>query len=82
MQGLAPLVVREVFGVVAAMRKEGISVLLVEQNARISLEIADDAYVLDNGRIVHSGPAAELRADAARVQQLTGVGAERAAAER
>jgi branched-chain amino acid transport system ATP-binding protein len=81
-QGLAPLIVREVFRVVAAMREEGISVLLVEQNARMSLEIADSAYVLDDGHVVHSGPAAELRADAARVQELAGVGAERRAAER
>jgi branched-chain amino acid transport system ATP-binding protein len=75
-QGLAPLVVREVFAVVARMREEGISVLLVEQNARMSLEIADDAYVLDDGHVVYSGPAAELRADAARVQALAGAGAE------
>jgi branched-chain amino acid transport system ATP-binding protein len=74
-QGLAPLVVREVFAVVARMREEGISVLLVEQNARMSLEIADHAYVLDDGSVVHSGPAAELRADEARVQALAGASA-------
>src|SRR5215470_17524845 len=55
-QGLAPLIVREVFRIVARMRDEGISVLLVEQNARMSLEIADYAYVLDDGAIVYSGP--------------------------
>jgi branched-chain amino acid transport system ATP-binding protein len=75
-QGLAPLIVREVFDVVARMRAEGISVLLVEQNARLSLEIADHAYVLDDGAVVYSGPAAELRADAARVQELAGASAE------
>ncbi len=73
-QGLAPLVVSEVFRIVAAMRDEGISILLVEQNARMSLEIADHAYVLDNGVIVHSGPARELARDEARVQALAGVG--------
>ncbi len=73
-QGLAPLIVSEVFRIVAAMRDEGISILLVEQNARMSLEIADHAYVLDNGAIVHSGPARELASDAARVQALAGVG--------
>ena len=57
-QGLAPLIVREVFRVVAQMRDEGISVLLVEQNARMSLEIADYAYVLDNGSIVYAGARA------------------------
>jgi branched-chain amino acid transport system ATP-binding protein len=75
-QGLAPLIVREVFRIVAQMRDEGISVLLVEQNARISLEIADYAYVLDNGSMVYSGPARELAADEARVQSLAGASAE------
>jgi len=75
-QGLAPLIVREVFRVVAQMRAEGISVLLVEQNARMSLEIADDAYVLDDGATVYSGPARELAADEARVQALAGASAE------
>jgi branched-chain amino acid transport system ATP-binding protein len=75
-QGLAPLVVREVFRIVAQMRVEGISVLLVEQNARMSLEIADHAYVLNDGVIVHSGPAHELAADEARVQALAGASAE------
>ena len=54
-QGLAPLIVREVFRIVQQMKAEGISVLLVEQNARMSLEIADDAYVLDDGIVVYSG---------------------------
>ena len=61
-QGLAPLIVKEVFRIVAQMRAEGISVLLVEQNVRMSLEISDHAYVLENGQMVYSGPAAELRA--------------------
>ena len=75
-QGLAPLVVREVFRIVAQMRTEGISVLLVEQNARMSLEIADNAYVLDDGAMVYSGSAQELASDDARVQALAGVSAE------
>ena len=75
-QGLAPLIVREVFHIVAQMRAEGISVLLVEQNVRMSLEIADHAYVLDDGHIVYSGPARELAADEARVQSLAGASAE------
>jgi branched-chain amino acid transport system ATP-binding protein len=73
-QGLAPLIVGEVFRIVATMRDQGISILLVEQNARMSLEIADHAYVLDNGAVVHSGPARELARDEARVQALAGVG--------
>jgi branched-chain amino acid transport system ATP-binding protein len=75
-QGLAPLIVREVFQIVATMRSEGISVLLVEQNARMSLEVADYAYVLDDGAVVYSGPARELAADEARVQALAGVSAQ------
>jgi branched-chain amino acid transport system ATP-binding protein len=75
-QGLAPLVVNEVFRIVTEMRREGISVLLVEQNARMSLEIADFAYVLDDGKIVYAGPARELAADEARVQALAGASAE------
>jgi branched-chain amino acid transport system ATP-binding protein len=75
-QGLAPLIVREVFRVVTAMRDEGISVLLVEQNARLTLEIADNAYVLDDGAVVYAGPASELAADEGRVRALTGASAE------
>ena len=75
-QGLAPLIVREVFRIVAQMRGEGISVLLVEQNVRVALEIADQAYVLENGQIVYSGKAAELGADEERIQALAGASAE------
>lgn len=75
-QGLAPLVVREVFRVVKRMRDEGISVLLVEQNARMSLAIADYAYVLDDGAVVYAGPAQELAADEERVQALAGASAQ------
>jgi branched-chain amino acid transport system ATP-binding protein len=75
-QGLAPLIVKEVFRIVAQMREEGISVLLVEQNVRMSLDISDHAYVLENGQMVYSGPAAELRADETRIQALAGASAE------
>jgi len=75
-QGLAPLIVRDVFRIVAGMRADGMSVLLVEQNVRLGLEIADDAYVLENGQMVFSGPARELAADEARIQALAGASAE------
>jgi branched-chain amino acid transport system ATP-binding protein len=75
-QGLAPLIVREVFRIVAKMRDEGISVLLVEQNARMSLAIADNAFVLDHGNIVYAGSAKELAADEERVRALAGASAE------
>jgi branched-chain amino acid transport system ATP-binding protein len=75
-QGLAPLIVREVFRVVASARKEGISVLLVEQNVRAAVEIADRAYVLDDGRVVFAGSAAEFGSDEERVRALAGASAE------
>ena len=75
-QGLAPLIVQEVFNVVTAARREGISVLLVEQNVRAATEIADRAYVLDDGRVVYSGAAAEFAKDEDRVRALAGASAE------
>jgi branched-chain amino acid transport system ATP-binding protein len=62
--GLAPLVVREIFTVIPRLRAEGVTVLLVEQNARMALGCADEAYVLQTGRLVLSGTAAELLATA------------------
>ncbi len=60
--GLAPLVVREIFRIVGAINKdEGVSVLLVEQNAAIALDLADHAYLLETGRVVMSGPAVDLK---------------------
>jgi branched-chain amino acid transport system ATP-binding protein len=76
-QGLAPLIVRQVFEVVASMRKEGISVLLVEQNVRAAIEIADRVYVLDNGHIVHEQSAADFGRDEERLRSLAGVSSEK-----
>ena len=75
-QGLAPLIVKDVFRIVSSMKQEGMTVLLVEQNIRMTLEIADTAYVLDHGNVVHQGPAAELAADEAVIQSLAGASAE------
>jgi branched-chain amino acid transport system ATP-binding protein len=62
--GLAPLVVRELFDILGAInRQEGVSMLLVEQNAALALSIADQAYLLETGEIVMSGPAAEIAQD-------------------
>ena len=58
--GLAPLIVEKIFTTIAALPKLGKTVLLVEQNARASLEIADRGYVLETGQIVLSGTAQEL----------------------
>jgi branched-chain amino acid transport system ATP-binding protein len=73
-QGLAPLVVREVMRMVRAMRDEGLSVLLVEQNAALSLAVADRAYIIDDGKIVHEGSAAELQDNQELVHRLAGAG--------
>lgn len=75
-QGLAPLIVQEVFRIIVSMRSEGISVLLVEQNVRAAVEVADRAYVLDDGRVVYEGPAAEFGRDEERVRALAGASAE------
>ncbi|MBX6744061.1 MAG: ABC transporter ATP-binding protein [Acetobacteraceae bacterium] len=64
--GLAPLVVQEIFDIMQRIREEqGVSILLVEQNANLALELADRAYLLETGRIVIAGPAAEIRQDEA-----------------
>jgi branched-chain amino acid transport system ATP-binding protein len=68
--------VQEVFKTIIAARKEGIAVLLVEQNVRAATEIADRAYVLDDGKVVWSGEAAEFAKDEERVRSLAGVSAE------
>jgi branched-chain amino acid transport system ATP-binding protein len=62
--GLAPLVVREIFRIVQTINKtEGVSVLLVEQNASLALDLADHVYLLETGRVVMEGPAADLKKD-------------------
>jgi branched-chain amino acid transport system ATP-binding protein len=62
--GLAPLVVQEIFRMMALIRREQkVSILLVEQNASLALEVADQAYLLETGRVVLGGPAAAIRRD-------------------
>jgi branched-chain amino acid transport system ATP-binding protein len=61
--GLAPLIVREVIRVVSELRSSGISILLVEQNARAALKVADYAYVIENGSIMLSGRAEDVARD-------------------
>lgn len=61
--GLAPLVVRDIFEIIKTINKNGVTVLLVEQNANMALKVADRAYVLETGRITMSGTGAELLAN-------------------
>jgi branched-chain amino acid transport system ATP-binding protein len=61
--GLAPLIVAEVFRLIESLKAQGATILLVEQNARKALAVADTAHVLEGGRITRSGPAAVLRDD-------------------
>ena len=61
--GLAPIVVREIFAIIAALRNAGVSILLVEQNARAALQTADVGFVLETGELVGEGPAATLLHD-------------------
>ncbi|MDX2203415.1 MAG: ABC transporter ATP-binding protein [Hyphomicrobiaceae bacterium] len=61
--GLAPMIVRDIFRIISSLREAGVSVLLVEQNARAALETADRAYVLETGSIVLEGAASDLMHD-------------------
>ncbi len=61
--GLAPLVVSDLFGTIQKINKEGVTVFLVEQNARLAMDISDRAYVLENGRIVREGRSEDLVKD-------------------
>jgi branched-chain amino acid transport system ATP-binding protein len=70
--GLAPLFVEEIFAIIAGLRREGRTILLVEQNASAALEVADYALVLETGRIVLEGPAAEVANDPAVVAAYLG----------
>ncbi len=70
--GLAPLLVREVMAVIARLRGRGVTVLLVEQNARAALNIADRAYLMEKGQVVLSGPSGEVACDSRVVSAYLG----------
>jgi branched-chain amino acid transport system ATP-binding protein len=74
-QGLAPVVVASVLEMLRDLKRQRLSVLLVEQSIRVALELADRVYVLNNGRIALQGEAADLRRDPGRVEQFVGVSA-------
>jgi len=72
--GLAPLVVREIFQVIVELRRRGASILLVEQNARAALQVADEGYVLEAGEVSLAGPARALASDPRVVETYLGLG--------
>jgi branched-chain amino acid transport system ATP-binding protein len=71
--GLAPTVVAQVIELIAGLRREGLSVLLVEQDLRVAVTLAEEIAVMRKGQIVHRAPTAEFRSDPARARQLLGV---------
>ena len=76
--GLAPLIVRDIFRIIAELRATGVAVLLVEQNARAALHVADYGYVLETGRVTLQGDSAALSADERIVDMYLGQGARKA----
>jgi branched-chain amino acid transport system ATP-binding protein len=70
--GLAPLIVREIFHIIVELKRRGTAILLVEQNARAALQIADYAYVLETGEITLEGPAPQLATDPRVIESYLG----------
>jgi branched-chain amino acid transport system ATP-binding protein len=75
--GLAPLIVREIFRIIEELKRRGASILLVEQNARAALKVADYAYVLETGEIAIEGRAQELASDPRVIESYLGLGGRR-----
>jgi len=71
--GLAPLIVRDIFRVIAGLRETGVSILLVEQNARAALQVADYGYVLETGEIVLEGASADLASNPRVIESYLGL---------
>lgn len=72
--GLAPRIVREIFLIIARLRRTGVSILLVEQNARAALQVADYGYVLETGEIILEGPASDLSDNPRVIESYLGLG--------
>lgn len=76
--GLAPRIVREIFQIIARLRSTGVAILLVEQNARAALQVADYGYVLETGEIILEGRASELSSDRRVIESYLGLGTTKA----
>jgi len=72
--GLAPLIIKEIFRIIAELKETGVAILLVEQNARAALHIADYGYVLETGEVSLAGPSSELAADPRVIESYLGLG--------
>ncbi len=72
--GLAPLIIREIFRIIAELKETGVAILLVEQNARAALQVSDYAYVLETGEVSLAGPSADLAADPRVIESYLGLG--------
>ena len=72
--GLAPLIIKEIFRIVAELKKTGVAILLVEQNARAALQVADYGYVLETGELSLEGPSGELAVDPRVIESYLGLG--------
>jgi len=72
-EGLAPLIVEEISRIIAQLKADGLSILLVEQNLNMALALADRVYVMSKGRIEYSGTPSALRAQSGLMDQLLGV---------
>ena len=72
--GLAPLIIREIFRIIAELKQTGVAILLVEQNARAALQVSDYAYVLETGEVSLSGPSDQLAADPRVIESYLGLG--------
>ena len=72
--GLAPLIIKEIFRIIAALKETGVAILLVEQNARAALQISDYGYVLETGEVKLAGPSGELAADPRVIEAYLGLG--------
>jgi branched-chain amino acid transport system ATP-binding protein len=72
--GLAPLIVQEIFHIIRELKQAGVALLLVEQNARAALQVADYAYVLETGSLALEGPAAQLASDPRVIETYLGLG--------
>ena len=71
--GLAPLIVREIFHIIVELKRRGVAILLVEQNARAALQTADYAYVLETGEVELEGPARQLASDSRVIESYLGL---------